>query len=179
MDLLDACQFDPVKAIQLIQEGANVHVKNRHGEMPLHLACSCQPSLVERLVKAGADVNAKTHDGITPLTYAAHDPDIARYLISQGADVHARAYDTYTVLDLVCMLSTTPIQTIRILYDATTEPIISEYFLLTQVIALYAGMCWKRSKVGGLSSRILTEYMVRFLNIGEINPDFSTERVEW
>jgi ankyrin repeat protein len=160
MDLFEACQFDPAKAIQLIQEGSDIHVKNRHGETPLHLACHYQPSLVERLVKAGADVNAGNHEGITPLTYAAHDPDIARYLISQGADVHARVYETYTVLDLVSMLSTTPIQTIRLLYDATTEPITSESPLLDEVIALYAGMCWKRSKVGGLPSHVMVEYLV-------------------
>jgi ankyrin repeat protein len=162
--LLHASGYDPHLAKQLIQQGVDVNIKSIHGNTPLHLACSYQHSLVELLIEAGADVNAVNCFNFTPLMYAERYPSILKLLLKHGADVHIKAHTTQTILEHACHYKR-PEEVIRILYDATTQPLAFRPYtragsFLPKIIALYAGMCWKRSDVGGLSSHILTKYLV-------------------
>lgn len=71
----------------LIDNGADLDIRNREGETPLHWAASeGQKELVVILIVHGAEVNALTRKGWTPLRWAeAHrEKEIARILIAAG-----------------------------------------------------------------------------------------------
>ena len=57
----------------LLNTGAKVGVRDRHGQTPLYLAVVNSESSVTltTLLKAGADPNARNNRGQTPLHYAA------------------------------------------------------------------------------------------------------------
>ena len=55
----------------LLEHGASVHMRNKNGQMPLHLASPHGISgIVEFLLKFGADVDARDKRNITPLHFA-------------------------------------------------------------------------------------------------------------
>jgi len=79
LDLLDICATETedtaatqtVDAVALIDQGADLHPKNKYGWMPLHLACvNCHAEVVKALLQKSADVDAKDSDGHTPLLWA-------------------------------------------------------------------------------------------------------------
>ena len=73
---------------QLLQ-GLPVHVVDRQGSGPLHLACQVgSKRMVKTLLRWGCDVNAQNYQGNTALHYcfAYHFDPLAAYLISKGAD---------------------------------------------------------------------------------------------
>jgi hypothetical protein len=73
---------------RLIASKANVNVRNRLGQIPLHLAASCpRPAIVERLLEAKSDINARDRNGKTPLHYATifHQDAVAALLRKRGA----------------------------------------------------------------------------------------------
>jgi len=83
----------------LIDAGADVRAKNRHGYEPLHAAAAGQPGsrrwnppaqskMVELLIAAGADPNATDKRGVTPLHIAVRTRCAAAVetLLGRGAD---------------------------------------------------------------------------------------------
>ena len=62
---------DSGTAQHLLEHGASVHVRNKNGLMPLHLASQYGlPVVVETLLKFGADVEARDNSNMTPLHFA-------------------------------------------------------------------------------------------------------------
>ena len=75
----------------LLERGADIRAKDRHGNTPLaHAVFSNRTTVAERLIDLGADVNQVDDKGNTPLHYAlVHskgDPSMIRMLLRQGAD---------------------------------------------------------------------------------------------
>jgi len=70
-DLFDAVLNNDLKEVKsLVKKGAQINVKNKNKEIPLHIAAMFGPDVVKFLVKKGADVNAKTREEKTPLADA-------------------------------------------------------------------------------------------------------------
>jgi len=100
----DASQTEITKTAQLLLEhGASVHVRNKHGQMPLHGASRHGfSSIVELLLKLGADVDAQDNNAMTPLLLVSQQPchfgdasqteitKTAQLLLEHGASVHVR-----------------------------------------------------------------------------------------
>ena len=79
-----------VAASVLIDSGADVKAKDKHGDTPLHHAASRNAAEVAKLlIDNGADVNAKIEGGNTPL-HGAAGKEVAKLLIDNGADVNAK-----------------------------------------------------------------------------------------
>src|SRR5260221_6327397 len=87
----------------LLEHGASVHVRNKNGRMPLHLASQHGLSgIVALLLKLGADVDAQDNDAMTPLLWVSQGltpfgdasqtriTETAQLLLEHGASVHAR-----------------------------------------------------------------------------------------
>lgn len=76
--------FNPARAEQLIEQGADVNFKDSIGYTPLHHAVSLGASIeaLDFLIEAGADVNAVNNQGETPLITATtyNKREIIKYL---------------------------------------------------------------------------------------------------
>jgi hypothetical protein len=80
----------------LVEQRAEVNVKNTDGWTPLHLAAqSGYLDVVKLLVEQQTEVNAKKDDGWTPLHSAARDSylDVVKLLVEQQAEVNAKKDD--------------------------------------------------------------------------------------
>ena len=87
----------------LLAKGAEVDVKNKWGETPLHEAAEHgHLDVVKALLAKGAEVDAKNKHGKTPLHLAAKDGnlDVVKELLAKGAEVDAKDEDGRTPLDL-------------------------------------------------------------------------------
>lgn len=62
---------DPEMLRFLIQQGADVNLKDKLGNTPLHEAIG-KPDLVQILIESGTDINGKNKRGETPLEYALY-----------------------------------------------------------------------------------------------------------
>lgn len=77
----------------LIDRGANVNVKDEHGNTPLFFAAGkCGTGslpMVRAMIARGADVNARCIGGMTPLQQACMSgrPEVVGFLLASGADV--------------------------------------------------------------------------------------------
>ncbi|MEM4217275.1 MAG: ankyrin repeat domain-containing protein [Candidatus Methanomethylicaceae archaeon] len=103
--LSDACFNKPHLAVDLIELGADVNVKNNDGCTPLHYAClGGDLNVVKSLIEHGADMNAVDHKGNTPLHYACEGNhiEVVRFLIEHGADVNAANHKCNTPLHYAC-----------------------------------------------------------------------------
>ncbi len=80
-------------AVVLLQNGADVHAKDKDGDTPLHAAALANArEMAAVLLQNGADVHAKGKDGVTPLHAAALNArETAAVLLQSGADVHAKS----------------------------------------------------------------------------------------
>lgn len=88
----------------LLQQGADVHAKDKGGLVPLHNACSYgHYEVTELLVKHGANVNVADLWKFTPLHEAAAKGkyEIVKLLLKHGADSSKKNRDGATPLDLV------------------------------------------------------------------------------
>ncbi|CAH3193246.1 unnamed protein product, partial [Porites evermanni] len=95
--LMRACRFQHVRLVNfLLQQGANVHLKDKDGKTALHFACenliwkpaSCD--LLNCLTENGADINALRKHNVTPLMVASINGNVDQitFLIKRGANVH-------------------------------------------------------------------------------------------
>ena len=96
--LMMACRSQHVRLVKfLLQQGANVQVKDKDGKTALHFACeltftwkpaSCD--LLNCLTENGADINALRKDNVTPLMVASINGNVDQitFLIKRGANVH-------------------------------------------------------------------------------------------
>lgn len=93
------CDLDLIRF--LVDNGANVNVRNDDGCTPLHFACeSGEIDIVEYLVFKGADLEVETFEE-TPLFKAVSQghSKVVKYLIDNGANIDVRdAYSGCTLL---------------------------------------------------------------------------------
>ena len=86
---------------ELINQGADIDVKDRHGTTLLHDACANgHLDVVKFLVENKADINAKKNDGTTPLHEASRygHLDIVKVLVENKADINATKNGDWTPL---------------------------------------------------------------------------------
>jgi ankyrin repeat protein len=92
--LMDASFRGDTAAVRaLVDEGADVNVKNEAGATPL-MRAGHHADTTAFLLERGADVNARSDDGRTPLLIAAGLPDgaaVVKLLLDHGADPSATA----------------------------------------------------------------------------------------
>lgn len=80
---------DEPRAIELLEQGADVNGRNDRGVSVLHFASrGTMPELTRRLIESGADINDTTANGDTPLHWAAR----------AGASDRPNAQETVEVL---------------------------------------------------------------------------------
>jgi ankyrin repeat protein len=104
----------PVDIHQLCQEGKSeqvlfllkdihmIHLKDRDGDTPLHIAVMFEhKELVRLLIHYGANVNEKNNILLTPL-HMTRGPGIVRELIDNGAEIDAVDHKKITPLHLAC-----------------------------------------------------------------------------
>ncbi|XP_073238296.1 poly [ADP-ribose] polymerase tankyrase-1-like [Porites lutea] len=100
-----AAGYNRVTVVEyLLQNGADVHAKDKGGLVPLHNACSYgHYEVAELLVKHGAVVNVADLWKFTPLHEASAKGkfEICRLLLKHGADPQKKTRDGQTPLDLV------------------------------------------------------------------------------
>ncbi|XP_046850055.1 poly [ADP-ribose] polymerase tankyrase-1-like isoform X2 [Xenia sp. Carnegie-2017] len=100
-----AAGYNRVSVVQfLLENGADVHAKDKGGLVPLHNACSYgHYEVANLLVKYGANVNVADLWKYTPLHEAATKGklEICKLLLRHGADASKRNRDGQTPLDLV------------------------------------------------------------------------------
>ncbi len=73
--------------------GADVHARDNHGNVPLHVVAGNSSHLVQRLIESGANLEAVSDDGKTPLHSAAGlfgAQVTVSLLIKAGAELNAR-----------------------------------------------------------------------------------------
>ncbi len=70
----------------LIDNGADVNVKDQKGKTPLHIVTAVKPSIekMELLIDNGADVNAVDNEGKTPLAYVSQGTPATSFFASLG-----------------------------------------------------------------------------------------------
>ena len=97
------------RAIALIEEGANIHQKDKYERTPLHYSIGLKgiwdvPGLVKGLLSRGVDVNSSDNEHNNPLHWAAKYGSGTRtitLLIKAGADVSAINKYGRTALHLI------------------------------------------------------------------------------
>ncbi|XP_062566082.1 uncharacterized protein LOC134228439 [Saccostrea cucullata] len=85
----------------LLENGADVNLKDKESISALHYACLAQHhEEVVLLIEYGADINARDVAGSTPLHYACNnfDEQTVDILLNNGADVNVRLYHWMTPL---------------------------------------------------------------------------------
>ena len=90
-------------AILLLQNRADVNIRNREKATPLHIACvKGNYLIVDLLLSNGADINAVAKGGMTPLMYSARQGirKIVNLLIENGADETLKNSKGQTYKDL-------------------------------------------------------------------------------
>ena len=101
VNLMEIQNYDKDKAIQLIEQGANVNYQ-KNGHSPLMIAClgtEDSIDMIEILLKNGADVNLFNDSGYNALMLA-DDMVVCKYLLEHGADINMqlKGFSAQTVL---------------------------------------------------------------------------------
>ncbi|CAH3185894.1 unnamed protein product, partial [Porites evermanni] len=105
--LMSASSFHQVELVNfLLEQGANVLLKDEDGNTALHFACgiwssaSCACDVLNCLTENGADINAIRNDNSTPLMLASSGGyvDQVTFLIKHGANVHLQDKNGDTAL---------------------------------------------------------------------------------
>ena len=94
---------DTPSVAYLIEQGAQVNVRDKYGNSPLHYASSDgYEESVDLLIAAGADVNAQGMKKNSPLHYAALEgyEGICKALVAAGANVKAKRIGGATPISL-------------------------------------------------------------------------------
>jgi len=119
--LLEICyqaEKEDIQVIQkLIQEGANVNIRDGWNDTPLILACQeNNKALAQLLIEKGANLNAKGHDGNTPLIIACKEKykELVQLLIEKGVNLNAHNENGETALTIACQQNDEPIATLLI-----------------------------------------------------------------
>jgi ankyrin repeat protein len=103
-ELLKAAQAGKTaEVVRLVENGANVQVRDREGKTALAIAAYYNSwEMAAALLKHGADPNARGYDGWTPLMRAAKNGnrEVIRVLASHGANVNAVGLNGETALKL-------------------------------------------------------------------------------
>ena len=89
-------------ARKLLRGGADVNVRDKHGQTALHSAVHWNWRMVAALLEYGADVNARDKDGVTALHMAAEvgNEKAVKALVAGGADVKAKNKKGWTPRDV-------------------------------------------------------------------------------
>ena len=87
----------------LIDEGADVNIKNYEGETALMITITCN-NPVELLINANSDINTKDNERDTPLTNALTQTTIVNQetvelLIDSKADLYTKNYNDKNAMD--------------------------------------------------------------------------------
>lgn len=103
-DLLKAVEAGQTERVsELLQQGANVHVRDHDGHTALWIAAyQNRADLAEELLKRGAEPDARGLDGWTPLMWAANNgnTEVVRVLLKYKANVNAKGMNGETALSL-------------------------------------------------------------------------------
>ena len=94
---------DLEKVKLLIENGANIEVKDNNGDTALILASYYRRlEIVKYLVEKGANINATNDNGWTSLMYASKygELETIKYLLENGADVNIKNKNGNAALDL-------------------------------------------------------------------------------
>jgi ankyrin repeat protein len=144
----------PLDIIQyVLDRGADPNVCSKYGTSVFHMPF-LRASLMRLLVQRGGNINIRNMYGETPL-HVHHPYDTSvRDLLCNGANPNIRDYSGRTPLDYA---SGQHYETMRLLFLVTKGEVKTQP--LRRLVALYSAMIWKRSDVGGLSSRILIAYL--------------------
>jgi ankyrin repeat protein len=84
----------------LIENGADINIKNKDGDTPLLTYIKIFPdkkNTTKLLIKKGANLNVKNKDGSTPL-HIAKTPEVAKLLIEKDANLNVKNKDGDTPL---------------------------------------------------------------------------------
>ena len=87
----------------LIEDGANINIKDGYGHTPLHLAAQEERvDIIHLLLEHGADIDSQTRFGDTPLHIAVDNwyDDIVELLVENGADPNIYNKDFKRPLDI-------------------------------------------------------------------------------
>ena len=112
LHILLSQSYHPKRGLQvLLSAGADVHRRNKKGEVAIHALKELNPGLgkspLPLLLAAGADLEAKDYSGRTVLsrltdTNHYNFQKSVRYLVELGADVNCRDYEGNSILHRIC-----------------------------------------------------------------------------
>jgi ankyrin repeat protein len=114
--LHNVLSLTPTRAVELIENGADVNVADRDGNTPLNRAIEKShikemEEIAKALIENGADVNMANKNGYTPLHLAVRQnpTEIAPLLIEKGADVNMANKRRVTPLTLAVQYNRIPL----------------------------------------------------------------------
>ena len=119
-----AAELDNSRAISLLaSKGADLNIRDRRGDMPLHLAIrSVSIKAARALIEAGADLTLANSEGLQPLMIAAINKKgqyLVSLLISHNVDVNAADGDGDTAIHHAA--SAGNLQSVKLLVSAGAD----------------------------------------------------------
>ena len=130
---------DLVRLKQLVQDGADVNLADRHGESPLMYAATVGSlQAMEFLIAHGADVNAQNQFGSTALIWSATDLAKVKLLVGHGANVSAATKRRRTAL-LIAAMSDGSADIVRFLLEKGADPKAMDFVKTTALRAATLG----------------------------------------